>query len=31
MFLQPDDVLINKATVKKFGFTIGEVTLAFKK
>lgn len=31
MFLQPDGVLINKATVKKFGFTIGEVTLAFKK
>jgi len=31
MFLQPDGVLLNKATVKKFGLTIGEVTLAFKK
>ena len=31
MFLQPDDVLINRATVKKFGFTVGEVTLFFKR
>jgi len=31
MFLQPDDVLINRAKVKKFGFTVGEVTLVFKK
>ena len=31
MFLQPDAVLINRATVKKFGFTVGEVTLFFTK
>jgi hypothetical protein len=31
MFLQPDNVLINRATVKKFGFVVGEVTLVFKK
>lgn len=31
MFLQPGGVLINKATVSKWGVTIGEVTLAFHK
>ncbi len=31
LFLQPDGVLINRAEVSKFGFTIGEVTLAFRK
>lgn len=31
MVLQPDDVLINKATVTKFGFRVGEVTLFFRK
>lgn len=31
MFLQPDGVLINRAKVKKFGFTVGEVTLVFKR
>ena len=31
MFLQPDGVLINRAKVKKFGFTVGEVTLVFRK
>jgi hypothetical protein len=31
MFLQPDDVLINRATVKKWGLEIGTVTLFFKK
>lgn len=31
MFLQPSRVLINKARVSKFGFTLGEVTLAFMK
>jgi len=31
MFLQPDGVLLNRARVKKFGFTVGEVTLAFRK
>jgi hypothetical protein len=29
MFLQADDVLINRATVRKFGFKVGEVTLFF--
>ena len=29
MFLQPDGVLINRATVSKFGFRVGEVTLFF--
>lgn len=29
MLLQPDDVLINRATVSKFGFKVGEVTLFF--
>ena len=31
MFLQPDGVLLNRAKVSKFGFTVGEVTLAFSK
>ena len=31
MFLQPDNILINRAKVRKFGFTVGEVTLVFKK
>ncbi|CAA6827942.1 MAG: FIG002577: Putative lipoprotein precursor [uncultured Thiotrichaceae bacterium] len=31
MFLQPDGVLLNRATMKKFGFRLGEVTIAFKK
>ena len=31
MFLQQDGVLINRAKVKKFGFTVGEVTLVFKR
>ena len=31
MFLQPDDVLVNRATVSKFGFKVGEVTLFFTK
>lgn len=31
MFLQPDGMLINRAKVKKFGFTVGEVTLVFRK
>jgi len=31
MYLQPDGVLINRATVSKFGFKVGEVTLFFSK
>jgi hypothetical protein len=31
MFLQPSGVLLNRARVTKFGFDIGEVTLAFMK
>ena len=31
MFLQPAEVLINRATVTKLGFEIGQVTLAFMK
>lgn len=31
MFLQADDVLINRARVSKFGFDIGEVTIFFRK
>jgi len=30
MVLQPDDVLINRAEVSKFGFRVGEVTLFFR-
>lgn len=29
MFLQADNVLVNRATVSKFGFKVGEVTLFF--
>lgn len=29
MFLQPDNILLNKATMKKFGFRVGEITIAF--
>jgi hypothetical protein len=31
MFLQPDGVLLNRATVTKFGIHIGTVTLSFQK
>lgn len=31
MFLQDDEVLINRAKVSKYGFTLGEVTLFFVK
>lgn len=31
MFLQPDDVLINQATLSKFGFRVGEVIISFQK
>ena len=31
MFLQPDNVLINKAVMSKFGFKVGEVTIVFLK
>lgn len=31
MFLQPDGVMINRATVSKFGLRVGEVTLFFSK
>ena len=31
MWLQPDGILMNRATVSKFGFEIGQVTLAFSK
>ncbi|MDX2225175.1 MAG: DUF3833 domain-containing protein [Rhodospirillaceae bacterium] len=31
MFLQPDGVLLNRATVSKWGFHIGTVTLAFRR
>jgi len=31
MFLQPDGVMLNRAVVTKFGFTIGVATIAFKK
>lgn len=31
MFLQPDNVLVNRARVSKFGFDIGEVTIFFRK
>ncbi len=31
MFLQPDGVLLNRATVSKFGFRVGEVVLFFHK
>ncbi|MFN2353735.1 MAG: DUF3833 domain-containing protein [Desulfopila sp.] len=31
MFLQPDDILINKAVMTKFGFQVGEITIVFAK
>lgn len=31
MFLQPDGVLLNRASVSKLGFKVGEVTLSFQK
>ncbi len=31
MFLQPDNVLINRAIMSKFGFRVGEVTIVFLK
>jgi hypothetical protein len=31
MFLQPDQVLINRATMTKFGFRVGEITITFAK
>lgn len=31
MYLQPDGVLLNNATLRKFGFRVGQVTLAFRK
>ena len=31
MFLQPDGILINRAKMSKFGFTVGEVIISFKK
>jgi len=31
MFLQPDGVLLNKAKMSKFGFSVGEVIISFKK
>lgn len=31
MFLQPDNVLLNRATMSKLGIRLGEVTIAFSK
>ena len=31
MYLQPDQVLINRATMSKFGFRVGDVTITFAK
>lgn len=31
MFLQPDGILLNRAKMSKFGFTVGEVIISFKK
>lgn len=31
MYLMDDDVMLNRARMSKFGFALGEVTLAFKK
>ena len=31
MFLQQDNILINRAQMKKFGFRVGEITIAFMK
>ena len=31
MFLQDDDVIINRAEISKFGFKLGDVTIVFTK
>ncbi|MGI9571531.1 MAG: DUF3833 family protein, partial [Desulfobulbia bacterium] len=31
MFLQPDQVLINKASMSKFGIHLGDITISFTK
>jgi hypothetical protein len=31
MYLMTDSVMLNKATMRKFGVTLGEVTLSFTK
>ncbi len=31
MFLQPDGVLLNRATMSKFGFRVGEIVIAFQR
>lgn len=31
MFLQPDDVLLNRTTMSKFGFHVGDITIVFTK
>ena len=31
MFLQDDDILINKATVTKWGFNLGQLSLFFRR
>ena len=31
MFLQPDNILVNRAVMSKFGFRVGEITIAFMK
>jgi hypothetical protein len=31
MYMQPDGVMLNRAKMSKFGFTLGEVTIAFQK
>lgn len=31
MFLQPDDMLINRTEMRKFGLRVGEVTIVFRK
>lgn len=31
MFLQPDGVLLNRAQIRKFGLTVAEVTISFKR
>jgi hypothetical protein len=31
MFLQPDDVLINQVTMAKFGITVGQLVITFRR
>ena len=31
MFLQPDQVLLNRASMSKFGIHLGDITIAFSK